>query len=284
MRYMASPLRLAFIAFLASSLVFVFFIAYTLYEPGRMEAARERQTMEMAERGAILFSTYCWQCHGISGKGAPAPPERPVVLAPNLREGRTDFKPQTEQEKEKAAEEIYKVIARGRRVMPPWSQEEGGALMDSQIRNLVVLLQYGTSNDWELMEKHVREQLAAQPPGPTPTPTPVLRPITFPEGGLEAKGLALFLSDKGRCFACHAVQGVEKAKGTIGPELTKISSMPYRGLPNDPEYLEKWLKDPAAAKRDVVGSEPLGGVSTMPNYNLTDEEVETLVALLKTFK
>ena len=82
---------------------------------------------------------------------------------------------------------------------------------------------------------------------------------------LAQRGQDLFLA-KG-CAMCHthaAVGGTWTDFGPveIGPDLT------HRKL--DPDYLRRWLKDPSAVKPDTQ----------MPMLNLSDQEIEALVAFL----
>ena len=94
-------------------------------------------------------------------------------------------------------------------------------------------------------------------------------------GGSADRGKELFTA-KG-CIACHAVKGVPGAVGTIGPALDALASRPKivdAKLDNTPENLGKWLKNPPAVKPGTL----------MPNLNLSDAEVGSLVAFLATLK
>ena len=78
-------------------------------------------------------------------------------------------------------------------------------------------------------------------------------------------GQALFLA-KG-CVVCHHHEAVREARKeldgfSIGPNLTNLQV--------DPDYLRRWLKDPAALK---PGTE-------MPTLCLSGDEIEALVAFL----
>ncbi len=83
-------------------------------------------------------------------------------------------------------------------------------------------------------------------------------------------GRRLFLA-KG-CVVCHTDDKVKPAAasmdnpdipmGTFGPNLTNLQA--------DPAFLQRWLKNPSAVK---PGTE-------MPNLNLSDGEIEALVAFL----
>ena len=97
-------------------------------------------------------------------------------------------------------------------------------------------------------------------------------------GSLAATGMDVFLN--GQCIACHAVQGLEDANGNPvvangGPNLTHFASREcFAGcwLQNDDaEELAKWLDDPASVKAG----------SWMPDYGLTPDEIEALVAYMQ---
>lgn len=95
--------------------------------------------------------------------------------------------------------------------------------------------------------------------GQAPTPTPY------------QLGRAMFLG-KG-CIGCHSHDkaGVaSSASVRIGPDLTNIETSPYNDLPNDIEFLRRWLKDPKALKP----------TTPMPNLGLSDEEILYLLAFL----
>jgi cytochrome c oxidase subunit II len=92
-----------------------------------------------------------------------------------------------------------------------------------------------------------------------------------------AEGLEVFRTPlpqgTGTCIACHAVEGIEGAAAEIGPDLTHFGSRQTLAggiLPNTPEELARWLANPPGVKPG----------SKMPDYNLTDEQIEALVAYL----
>ena len=115
--------------------------------------------------------------------------------------------------------------------------------------------------------------------GAAPAATPIKAAATAaPAAGAgdPAKGKALAAS-KG-CGACHTIQGVSGATGTLATDLTHIASAKtiagQADLPVSAENLKKWLKDPAKAKAGAK----------MPNPLLKDQEIEDLVAFLLTLK
>lgn len=95
-----------------------------------------------------------------------------------------------------------------------------------------------------------------------PQDAPAAAAETLP---LEAQGRILFQA-KG-CIVCHnhveLRQGFTGITTNIGPEMTWGTKRPV-------EFLETWLKDPAAIKPDTV----------MPNLELSEAEIEALAAFL----
>lgn len=82
------------------------------------------------------------------------------------------------------------------------------------------------------------------------------------------------------CMTCHTVAGVESVSGPPSmpaPDLTHVGSrqtIAAGKLPNTAEGLATWLRDPPAVKAG----------SKMPDYNLTEDQIEALVAYLRSLK
>jgi cytochrome c oxidase subunit II len=75
----------------------------------------------------------------------------------------------------------------------------------------------------------------------------------------------------GSCLACHGLQPGQG--GTVGPNLANFGSRTTFGagmFENTEENLRRWLDDPRAMKPGVL----------MPDYNLTEEQIDALVAYL----
>ncbi len=106
------------------------------------------------------------------------------------------------------------------------------------------------------------------------TPTAQAQPTS-----LEAQGYQIFQS-KG-CVGCHAITGYPGAVSRVGPDLTHIGSRQHivsGWLPNTPENMRRWLRDPNEVKPDnVMGTAIKLGT-------LKENEIEALTAYLQTLK
>ncbi|MEO8475601.1 MAG: cytochrome c oxidase subunit II [Actinomycetota bacterium] len=104
-----------------------------------------------------------------------------------------------------------------------------------------------------------------------------------PTDPLATKGMELFmnpLSDgRGACIACHAIGGTD-AGGIAAPNLTHFGADTHSCFAgcnwdvSDVDALNAWLQDPNAVK--------LG--AKMPNYQLSSDEIDALVAYLTSLK
>ncbi len=87
-----------------------------------------------------------------------------------------------------------------------------------------------------------------------------------------AAGSALFMIKA--CFACHTVRGTPAA-GVVGPDLTHLMSrdtLASGAVPNTPENLRRWVRNPATFKPG----------SLMPVPELTEKELDQITAYLLT--
>jgi cytochrome c oxidase subunit 2 len=78
------------------------------------------------------------------------------------------------------------------------------------------------------------------------------------------------------CIGCHTIQGTPAA-GVLGPNLTHVGSRRKIAagiLDNTPEEMARWLRNPAAVKPGVL----------MPNLNLDEDRIRTLVTYLESLK
>jgi len=92
----------------------------------------------------------------------------------------------------------------------------------------------------------------------------------------EAKSAGFEAFQGATCVACHAISGTS-AQAAIGPNLTHVGSRTHIAagvLGNNEANMRAWLKNPDAVKPGWK----------MPNLNLSDEQITTLVAYLQSLK
>jgi cytochrome c oxidase subunit 2 len=92
--------------------------------------------------------------------------------------------------------------------------------------------------------------------------------------GVAARGREVF--QELTCVNCHAIEGVA-AKSNAGPDLTHLASRRSLGsgiVPNTPDNLRRWLTDPQSVKPGVL----------MPNFKLTPEQLDSLLAYFATLE
>ena len=111
-----------------------------------------------------------------------------------------------------------------------------------------------------------------------------------PQAGVEEKlndpkliALGKTLVRRRGCFACHDIKGMEK-EGRIAPELTAFGNKQTRELEfgdsHIPHTWESWART-KLEKPDSYRTERV--LDKMPNFELDQEEVESLLVLLKGF-
>jgi cytochrome c oxidase subunit 2 len=106
------------------------------------------------------------------------------------------------------------------------------------------------------------------------------------DGTLEARGRELFgdLGARQACASCHQAWEGNGLRGAgQGPDLTHLMSrLEFAGAIHDltPENLRKWLADPNSMKPMQYEVNGIG----MPNLNLSDDELDALVAYLLTLR
>lgn len=130
------------------SILLVLVGVYTIWDPFRAEAENDRTKEAIAERAGRTYARNCRVCHGNAGEGRIGP-----ALAPDVRRSNAQLVDFADPNKLVENRTLVKnTIACGRigKIMPPWAQENGGALNDEQIRQLVILITENPGgNSWE---------------------------------------------------------------------------------------------------------------------------------------
>ena len=99
------------------------------------------------------------------------------------------------------------------------------------------------------------------------------QPAAASVSGVAADGQELFMQN---CVNCHAIEGTD-AKGTSAPNLTHFASREtFAGalFENNAANLRRWIDNPAAVKPGAL----------MPDYGLSAQEIDAVVAYLETLE
>jgi cytochrome c1 len=93
-------------------------------------------------------------------------------------------------------------------------------------------------------------------------------------GGEAAAGKRLVTQYQ--CGTCHAIPEVQGAGGDAGPPLEHMRRKSYiaNGIPNRPERMVAWLRDPPALKPGT----------RMPSMGLSEQEARHIAAYLYTLE
>ncbi|MGE5257612.1 MAG: cytochrome c oxidase subunit II [Hyphomicrobiales bacterium] len=100
------------------------------------------------------------------------------------------------------------------------------------------------------------------------------QPASPPSAVGAAKGARVF-SEK-NCVNCHSIAGL-MTRGRVAPDLTHVGSrttLAAGTLPNTPENLAKWLKNPQSVKKGVL----------MPDIGLNTDQIKYLTTYLEGLK
>ena len=122
-------------------LMFIFLVGTLLYfvwDDVRAEDALESQIVQNAERGGAVFSLNCRSCHGIKGLGTLENPMLPG-LPLNVAELNRPDDPGKLLERQARIRDTIR-CGRVGTLMPQWAEDQGGALNDFQIEQLVALI------------------------------------------------------------------------------------------------------------------------------------------------
>lgn len=99
------------------------------------------------------------------------------------------------------------------------------------------------------------------------------QPAAASVSGAGAEGQDIFLQN---CVSCHAIKGTD-AQGTSAPDLTHFATREtFAGamFENNTENLKRWIDDPPAVKPGAK----------MPDYGLSAQEIDAVVAYLQTLE
>lgn len=149
--------------------------------------AQDSSEQELLQHGARLYEENCKVCHGENGEGRVG-----ATLSKDFPSIRPDL----------AIENTIKNGVEGS-VMPAWSTENGGPLVEEEIDALVLYILSWETGGLELMT-----------PVPSPTARPPLIPVPQVQGDPNNGAL---LYDQ-NCAMCHGANG----EGRVGATLDRV--------------------------------------------------------------
>ncbi|MEO8286427.1 MAG: c-type cytochrome [Chloroflexota bacterium] len=262
-------------------------VIYAVVDSQRGPTTQAADLERAVKAGKHLYAQYCIQCHGPLGEGCIGPALNRATWRPvtangeknaNYDDGSHDF--------------IKKVVERGRPSnqpgvqMPAWSVNEGGALNDQEIEEVIAFVQNG---DWS---RTLEDAASATNLG---EPLPAYPGFSDAAKVSQVKELML---SKG-CLNCHQLG---KGGGLIAADLTDVGSR------RTADWLRTWIKNPKAVPAETRGPNlwlvaptvtvPVAGVPAgtpvaqptaqtfpmnttyMPTIPMTDQELNLLVDYL----
>lgn len=260
------PERKAQISIAVTLALGLLMLIYGLNEPNRQAEAYQRQREVSIERGARLYATYCYLCHGYNAQGAIVPGQGVLAANLTLRKATGD-----KDEDTKLFDFLTKTITRGRpnTPMPAWGLSDGGSLQPEEVNEIAVFIMNGNFSD-------VQSLVAAGAPTPE----------VPGQGGTGPDAVARQLISSKGCAACHTIQELPFARGTVGPNLTTLGTVAGTRKPgmSAQDYVRESLLQPNAF---VVPGFP--SPSPMPPFSVgttsggtvfTQQELDDLVGYL----
>ncbi len=132
---------------------------YTLWDPFRADHEVDHTKEAIVRRAGGTFASNCRECHGSNGEGAVGPALNPEIRA---AQGLVDFTDAARRSEMQLLVKNTLTCGRIGTYMPAWSTEQGGALSDEKIRQLVIVLTENPGgNAWEHISEIIREEVAA---------------------------------------------------------------------------------------------------------------------------
>ena len=260
------PERKAQIAIAVTLALGLLTLIYGLNEPNRQAEAYQRKRETSIERGEHFYAQYCYGCHGYNGQGAIVLGQG--VLAANLTLRKATGDPDDDK---KLFDFLTKTITRGRpnTPMPAWGLSDGGSLQPEEINEIAIFIMNGDFSG---------VQALVAPGAPTPE--------VPGGGGTGAAAIAgQIISSKG-CAACHTIQSLPFARGTVGPNLSNLGNEAGNMKPgmSAKDYIRESILQPNAF---IVPGFP--SPSPMPPFSVgptsggtvfTEDELNTLIDYL----
>ena len=141
----------------------------------------------------------------------------------------------------------------------PIHSVEPGSESEGRARMKMVFLTFGLLLSWVAIDLYIRG-LHRYPQSPAWTAT----------GGDPYRGKQAIL--RYGCLGCHEVAGIRDSRGRVGPQISNYKQQIYIAglLPNTPENLISWIKDP----------QQHNPATAMPNLGVSDQDARDIAAYL----
>lgn len=207
-------------------------VIYGVVDTQRTPSLKAADLERMVVKGQEIYAQYCIQCHGPKGEGCIGPALNRATWRPELEGGEAN--PEYD---DGAYDFIKKVVERGRNSnqpgieMPAWSIEEGQALNDQQIDDVVAFVQYGDFDD-----------TLEDAPSATGL-NEALPAYSGFENEEDINQVKQLMLAKG-CLNCHALG---KGGGRIGADLTDVGSR------RTADWLRTWIRNPQSVPASERG-------------------------------
>lgn len=210
---------------------------------------------EALDRGAACYRAHCVVCHGGPGE-APAPFARSLQPLPG---------PLVDAAARWRRAELYWITRHGIRMsgMPAWEHRLAEADQWAVVAFVAQLGGLGTED--------YRRWMARLPPDDCSPSTPA---PAAADGGDAERGRRL-LPQYG-CQGCHRIPGVTGSPVNVGPPLAGFGARALVAgrLPNTPEQVAAWLRDPAAVDPQTA----------MPQLGVGARDAQDMAAYLATLR
>lgn len=232
---------------------------YTVLDTALRQAIRQRakhidppplEDQSLIEKGFVHFHSKCVPCHGAPGIAPGDAGKGMLPLPTNLVESARNL----------TAAEIFWVLRNGIKMtgMPAWQfrfEDDDLWAIVAFVKQLPAL----SPQDYQAWARALAEK--------QPEPAVVRDRKVDPERGKVAL-------QQYACATCHVIPGVVGAKSLVGPPLDGFAKRIYiaGSLPNTPENLIEWLKNP----------QQISSSSAMPDLGVTESDARDIAAYLYT--
>ena len=278
--FVKSPVLKILLGILFVLLSAVFLLGMLVVEPDRMQAQAASWQGRSIEKGADIFNSNCFTCHGAEGKGTPGPAlHSKYFFTQRLIDVGFAGTLENYIMLTVSAGRPSKVNGQWGVIMPTWSNHYGGPMRDDQIQNVAdyvmnwkadALKQTPDQDPW-IPFKDAPSKAPGAAAGQAPATTPAAQASQAPRSPEQ-----LFNTDMG-CSGCHKLDQpqTDSNRGPVAPNLGNLADVAGKMMPGEDAmtYVRTSIMNPNAFI--VPGYQP----NIMPqNFanRMTKEEIDGL--------